>query len=275
MAGPGSISSDPRSDVSALSRPPNVSSRGGWIGGGAALHNPSVVIHEVGHTLHWPHSYIGPSDEYDNPVDVMSGDPVDFFDSTGDLTRFCPGLDPDSYIWCRAQNTLAFNRFAAGWINGEQVAIHRSGRVNYTLGKPSGTGLQMVALPDRTASLRMLTLEARPAVGYDEDLVKAGVAVHVIDQGASTFDSISTQRHQRQAVGRPNSYEHVLAPGEKLTVDGATITVLGIVGDGYQVNVNGTYANSSALLTQSTEPSASCASHFLASTSLDRGACWK
>jgi len=33
MAGPGSISSDPRSDVSALSRPPNVSSRGGWIGG--------------------------------------------------------------------------------------------------------------------------------------------------------------------------------------------------------------------------------------------------
>ncbi len=55
--------------------------RGAWVGGGSTaesqLLNPSVVVHEIGHTLHWPHSYLANAnyDEYDNPVDVMSGDP--------------------------------------------------------------------------------------------------------------------------------------------------------------------------------------------------------
>jgi hypothetical protein len=269
FAGPGSISSNPAFDVSALSQSPRVSRRGGWVGGGVALINPAVVIHEIGHTVHWPHSYIGPFDEYDNPVDIMSGEPVDFFAAYPDLSRFCPGVDAGTYIWCRPQNTLAFNRLAAGWMTGTQVAVHRSGRVNYTLDKPTGAGVQMVALPNASAPARMLTLEARPAIGYDEDLVKPGVAVHIVDQGDGSFNSISTQRRQRQATGQPNSYDHVVAPGGSLTVDGVTISVIATVGNGYQVTVVGSYVGGAVPFTQSTVTRTSCAAAFTS------GTCWK
>ena len=82
-----------RSDKGALvAGAPNVTRRGAWVGGGSTaesqLLNPSVVAHEIGHTLHWPHSYLadGSYDEYDNPVDVMSGDP-----DAGWCTKPTPG----------------------------------------------------------------------------------------------------------------------------------------------------------------------------------------
>jgi hypothetical protein len=241
QAGPGFLSGD-----TALSRAPRQSFRGAWVGGGAAMVNQSVVIHEIGHTIHWPHSYTGQRGddfrEYDNPIDIMSGEPLEF---DGNEDRFCPlqsGPFGTSYVWCHPQNTLAFNRMAAGWIGGTQVAIHRSGRAIYALDGAGGAGVQLVALPDSSTSLSSLVIDARPAAGeYDQYLAKGGVSLHLVDQGAGDFDRISVNRRQAQAVGGPLSYDHVVVPGQTVSVHGVTVSVLATAGGGYEVSISGQY----------------------------------
>jgi hypothetical protein len=232
--GPGSIYAQFDTDV--LSDPPSKTRRGYFVGGGVPYQVQATAVHELGHTIHWPHSFtVGSTWEYDNPIDIMSGEPLQEFDPD----RYCE-ISPNRYTWCRPQNTIAFNRLAAAWIDGHQVAVHPSGRVNYTLDRPGGDGVQIVTVPHPGAPGRMLTLEARPAVGLDADLAKAGVAVHVVDQGSGPFD-VSGNRRQAQAVPVPDSYDHVLAPGESLVVEGVRVTVLQTAGEGYQVTVVGTY----------------------------------
>ena len=240
MASPGYIY--PSTDIPALALPPAQSQRYAWVGGGAALVDPSVFVHEIGHTVHWPHSYtLDPEDpltEYNNVVDVMSGQPEPPLPSK----FWCQHPTRPGYRWCWAQHTLAFNRVAAGWVADPQVAIHRSGHANYALDKPAGDGVQLIALPDPADPLQLMTIEARPAIGRDEPLEVAGVAVHLIDQSGDGFHTgVSTERRHAQAVGAPNSYDHVVAPGQRLAVHGVTIEVHGSAGDGYVLAVSGTY----------------------------------
>lgn len=238
FGGPGLIYG--QLDFDVLAGPPATTRRGFYVGGGVPFQVQSTVVHELGHTIHWPHSYtVGAASEHDNPVDVMSGTPLLQFDPS----RFCE-VSPGLYTWCRPQHTIAFNRLAAGWVDGQQVAVHPSGRVNYTLGRPGGDGVQLVVAPNPAAPGRMLTIEARPAVGLDADLAKAGVAVHVVDQGTGPFD-VSSRRRQAQAVAVPDSYAHVIAPGESLSVGGVRISVLRAQGGGYEVRVVGTYVGAS------------------------------
>ena len=249
QAGPGFVYSN--TDTNVLGSAPSVSSRGGYVGGQAAFVNPSVFIHEIGHTIHWPHSYLlDPNDaftEYNNRTDVMSGEPEAPFDSA----NYCalPGTG-GAKTPCYAQHTLAFNRMAAGWVGGTQVAVHRSGQANYALDRPTGEGLQLVALPDPGDPLQLMTIEARPAVGRDQFLERAGVAIHLVDQTGDGYRrGVSTTRRQQQAVGPGNAYAHVVAPGETLTVHGVTVRVYpdGGGGQGYLVEVSGTYRTPGAL----------------------------
>ncbi|HWL43868.1 MAG TPA: hypothetical protein VNQ73_13060 [Ilumatobacter sp.] len=240
QAGPGYIYD--QFDTNVLAQPPSESARGGYVGGQAAFVNPSVFVHEIGHTIHWPHSYIyvpnDPFTEYNNRVDVMSGEPEADFDSA----NYCDIPGTGSFTPCFAQHTLAFNRVAAGWVGGTQVAIHRSGQANYVLDAPIGNGVQMVALPDRGDPNQLMTIEARPAVGRDQFLEVAGVAVHLVDQTGDGYSTgVSTSRRQQQAAGEPDSYGHVVAPGQTLRVHGVTIRVYGTAGGGYAVEVSGSY----------------------------------
>jgi hypothetical protein len=253
QAGPGLISSV--ADVPVLTRSPNQNFRGAWVGGGAAFVNQSVVIHEIGHTIHWPHSFTGQGDpffgQYDNPVDVMSGQPRPFDDPLFPQD-WCP-IGGGAYTWCEAQGTLAFNRMAAGWVAPTQVAIHRSGRANYSIDRAAGGGLQLVALPDPGAPLSSMVIDARPTTGpYDQFLAKGGVTVHLVDQGSGGFNGISVNRRQAQAVGPPESYAHVIAPGESFSAHGVTVSVLESEGGGYLVTVNGQYHRPGSLLAEST-----------------------
>ena len=81
--------------ASLVAGAPNVTHRGAWVGGGSLAEsqflNQSVVVHEIGHTLHWPHSYLANAnfDEYDNPVDVMSGRP-----NVGSCSKSGPAAAP-------------------------------------------------------------------------------------------------------------------------------------------------------------------------------------
>jgi hypothetical protein len=279
FASPGLYSLDPSSNTEVLVRPPKDSRRGAYVGGGSIITrpNPSVLVHEIGHTLHWPHSNVNRFNEYDNPLDVMSGDPVPLGQFSGNEDAFCS--EPNSgggivYWGCIPQHTLAFNRLAAHWTTGRQVGIHRSGLVNYTLDRPTGSGVQMVAFPDPAEPRSMLTIEARPALGRDRYTMVAGVAVHVIDQ-VLQGSSFSTSRRQKQAAGGSDSYDHVIPVGQSATLHGVRISVRGVAGDGYQVTVQGSYRRpADNYFTEAAVEPVPCSAFADPATAFERG-CWK
>ena len=250
FGGPGSIAITTPPSGATLFTGPDVTGRGLWVGGGAAS-DPSdtTIAHEIGHTLHWPHSYLGPASEYDNPVDLMSGSPFP--------GGWCPPYPGASILWsgCAYQHTLAINRYASGWIDPTDVVVHASGTTTVDLAHPLGANLanpltqrtQLLVAPSGDPKV-VATIEARPQVTWDAILGQGGVAVHVSDQrtascslGALLGGCISLERRVAQFTGSPNAYTHVLAPGATLTLRGLTIQVLATTATGYQVRVSGTF----------------------------------
>ena len=118
----------------------------GWAAFGLASFrdaNMETIVHEMGHGwMAWPHSYsevpwrAGPDDEisapnpYSNLYDVMS--------SLALVPVLGWGLEMPS--------TLAINRYAAGWIRPEDVALHLVDSATYTLSKPREAGYQFVVV---------------------------------------------------------------------------------------------------------------------------------
>ena len=229
------------------------------LGGGTVVATPgfreprlSTVVHEIGHALGFPHSFGGnyrwsPQGqlsgvyEYDNPMDMMSGD-------------LALGL--------RA-GTIAVNRYAAGWIKPEEVAIHQPGTTAVYELRPSGAGgIQMLVL--RGARPGMFTaLGTRVAIGYDSSIPRQGVEVYSIDQREVACDHPSngacsgTNRRTRPnppaeagagygdtlySRGRARLVEHVRRPGDVFEVGRATIEVTERVGNNYLVRVVDTSA---------------------------------
>lgn len=240
--------------------PPSETGRGMYLGGGTVFQfpSPTIAVHELGHTLSWPHSYLG-SWEYDNSMDMMSGDPVNGLctvETTDGRYRYP----------CEPQHTVAFNRLAAGWIDDSQVQIHTGGTATYTLAPPAMAGVQLVAAPHAADEQALMTIEARPSVGYDRFADAEGVVVHRIDQrgtacGDDVWDGRCSGIVRRVAQARgpadqgqcggvlvdPCSTAHVIGVGESMTVNGVTIRVDARVGDSYRITVTGTYRAPSAL----------------------------
>lgn len=151
---------------------------------GDAFTDPTLLAHEMGHALCWPHSYSGETKddygevyEYDNPMDIM-GSP-----SYGEA-------DPVPMI-----GTLAINRYASGWIPIDQVRIHRLGTTaRYELVPPGENGVQLLVIPyeipfENASRLSYLALGARVAGSGDEwwadaGLSLEGVEIYEIDQTA-------------------------------------------------------------------------------------------
>ena len=165
-----------------------------------------TYAHEIGHALHWPHSFShGSSWEYDNPMDIM-GSP------TNDGKR----------EW---RATPAVNRYAAGWIDPDDVATWHSAkgvtkfRID-PIGVSTTNGKQMVALTYTDDGVFDM-LGARVRGGYDLDIPKEGVEIYRVDQRSDACDNdlacISLNRRIWQH-GSADAAEHVLEPGESLSI---------------------------------------------------------
>lgn len=215
----------------------------------------STVAHEIGHALRWPHSYGGHRplvhddrvireiNEYDNPMDMLSG-------SSPEWHLQMHGL---------VAGTIAPNRYAAGWIDPEDVAIHEDPYGSYLLAPIGGSGIQMLVLPTGETG-HFISLGARAANGYDTGIPAEGVEIYRVDQRASACSGNASppdparltctglDRRTRQIPPAPDDdrrtnelTDHVYGPGEGLTVDGFRIEVIRRSSGRYKVWVGNPY----------------------------------
>ena len=200
--------------ASNLAVSPSTSGRGFAVGGRVSLDNNAwLVIHELGHTLHWPHYFTGPSSEYDSTLDPMGGA----------HRTWCDG--------CVAAHTVAINRYRNGWIDEAEVSEQTTPDASYSVQPHGSPGTKLILLPTATMG-RYLTVEARVASGNDRLLLKHGALVSLVDTSGTRF-------RQGPAIGAPGSYDSVLQPGESLSIDGVTVRNAGMSGPGFSVEVTG------------------------------------
>ena len=199
-----------------------------------AFGHPTIVAHELGHTLCWPHSYTGSTltdgeiGEYDNVMDQMSGARGDNPASANDVP------------FPLTIGTIAFNRYAAGWIDPAEVAIHEPGTTaDYDLAPPGEPGTQMLVLPDPETGtdgiFAVLGARVRGAGGeewHDSSIPAEGVEFYWIDQtheGCRLPDRGACSGLDRRTVpidAAPYGTGHVVgADGVFWTISGHEVTV--------------------------------------------------
>ena len=140
---PGGLNRILLSDVAADS---SGQAYNGWARFGLAsllAEDMELIVHEIGHGwMAWPHSY---------HEALMSG----FADAEPDLPNpygnyydMMSALGPTRILgWdYEMPATLAINRYSAGWIRPEDVALHLENDATYTLARPFDTGYQFLVI---------------------------------------------------------------------------------------------------------------------------------
>ena len=149
-----------------------------------ALELISTVAHEIGHTLSWPHSFTGETvnddgtiDEYDNPMDVMSSGPTAVYEDRRGVSSH----------WVLA-GTHVLNRYAAGWVQPDQVEIHPWDHLWLHAINPVGSsGTQMVIMEWSPGVFHSIGVRVQES--YDSLIQKEGVEIYLIDQSADQCDN--------------------------------------------------------------------------------------
>lgn len=217
--------------------------RYGYVGNSSVFH--STVAHEMGHMLHWPHSYTGRSDgmmgDYDNALDLMSG-------NYGKLGGGAYGSHPDPYA------TAVINLYAAGWIDPSEVRMVGAGRANFELVTGNQSGTRMAVIP---AGSSYYTLALRAPGEYDpipshwagvevyevEICTKSGEECIFEDQMVPGFRRIKPHPAVPFEAGSAAAYDaplpHVIRPGSSRTVGAASVQVGELDGNRIQISITG------------------------------------
>lgn len=192
----------------------------------------TTAAHEIGHTISFPHSYSGEVtgydditgdpliNEYDNPIDFMSGNRTESLLSRAE----------------HPYGSLAFNRYRAGWVDPSDVVFYRGGIAELTLAPAGVAGTQLLILPTGY-EYSFVALDARLSSTLDpipEGF--EGVSAHYIEQWCEH----ETTPYIRPCGGlssrpysyppSPNTIDHVTAVGAEtlLNVDqGETLLAQG------------------------------------------------
>lgn len=199
------------------------------VGAGALGSVPMVAAHELGHTLHWPHSNSGQT-QYDNPIDLMSGN-----STAGGWTY------PDPY------GSLSYNRYQAGWVDPGDVVVVGGVYQEIALQPFNASGIQLIAVPTAQEGV-FYALGTRTSGTFDPIPSEwEGVEVYLVshDCGDPNFGNICPGifREHLQEPPNPGGVAHVLQAGESVNLGGVQVNVLARSGTGYTVGV-GDPANS-------------------------------
>ena len=208
------------------------------VGGGAVAKIPDnddtprlmTIAHEIGHLLGWPHSYNGLItydglfNEYDNAADIMSR-----------------GNDVDLSV-----GTPAVNRYASGWIDPEDVAVHSGGAAVYELSPIGAAGTQMLVVPSEEVQGAFYSLSPVVAEDYNRGQPKEGVEVYLVDQSPSVCGAIAytdlpcrrMQPHPPQVIEEgEGSAHHVREVGDAFQLGEVWAAVRARRGDRFVVAV--------------------------------------
>ena len=200
----------------------------------------ATAAHELGHTIWWPHSYTRQSsDEYDNAIDLMSGN---------------YGISGSTYgSYDKPYDTAVINRYAAGWIDAAQVRDLGTAAASFRLEPSSGNGTQMAVI---RAGDGYFTLGARTRSTYDPiPSVWQGVEVYEVTPctTASPYDCpwpryefgfwevipfgrVPFDYWDLDAYSKPLA--HVISAGARKTIAGRTVSVAAASGGAYTVTVS-------------------------------------
>ncbi|MDJ0925331.1 MAG: S-layer homology domain-containing protein [Acidimicrobiia bacterium] len=200
----------------------------------------TTAAHEIGHTISFPHSYSGESsNEYDNPIDYMSGNLGELFLQRAD----------------EPYGSLAFNRYRAGWINPSDVVFYSGGVIDLTVAPVGVAGTQMVIVPTGY-EYSFVALDARLSSPLDPIPESfEGVSAHYIEQWCKATPTSSAEPCGGLS-SRPYSYppspdaiDHVtpvggearldVDQGEELLAQGARLRVLEETTEGLVIRLIG------------------------------------
>jgi hypothetical protein len=208
----------------------------------------ATAVHELGHTLTWPHSFTGRLHitymgadvgvEYDDPFDVMG---YERLWGTGSWTD--PALGTFT-----PKATQAFNRIAVGWVPQSAIATQAATHGTYAIGPLDEPGTQVVIVP--TADPRaFLTLEARVVEPLDP-VPGEGVVVHAIDQRPSACDTDALVAgcwadsvRESPAPNTADALDSLVTVGGSVDVAGVHIAVTGRTANRFTVTVDGAQAS--------------------------------
>ena len=105
--------------------------------------NMATIVHEIGHGwMFWPHSFAEVPWRPSPGEEIQVPDPYsNFYDVMSSLWLYpMPGWSHD------LPSTLAINRYSAGWIDPEDVALHREDSATYTLSNSFEDGYQFLVI---------------------------------------------------------------------------------------------------------------------------------